>query len=190
VRPRPIARTNPHTSMARPGCIRRVPRRVARGIRGTICVSGPGACGTTVAKEPAQSLSTILREGLHLLAALTSVERHRLGVSASGGAAQPPRIVEKFARERPQIWEAYNRLGEASTEAGPLDAKTQRLVKIALSVGSGLEGTVHSHVRRGLGAGLTKEEIEHVALLAITTIGWPSAIAALSWIEEETQPGK
>jgi alkylhydroperoxidase/carboxymuconolactone decarboxylase family protein YurZ len=103
---------------------------------------------------------------------------------------QLPRIVEKFARERPRIWEAYNQLGEAAAEAGPLDARTQRLVKVALAVGGGLEGAVHSHVRRGLSAGLTKEEIEHVALLAITTVGWPSAIAALSWIEEETKAGK
>ena len=103
---------------------------------------------------------------------------------------QLPRIVEKFARERPQIWETYNQLGEAAAEAGPLDARTQRLVKLALAVGGGLEGAVHSHVRRGLSAGLTKEEIEHVALLAITTIGWPSAIAALSWIEEATKTGK
>jgi alkylhydroperoxidase/carboxymuconolactone decarboxylase family protein YurZ len=99
---------------------------------------------------------------------------------------QLPPIVEKFAREHPRVWEAYNQLGEAAAEAGPLDAKTQRLVKLALAVGGGLEGAVHSHVRRGLRAGLTTQELEHVALLGITTIGWPSALAALSWIEEET----
>ena len=97
-----------------------------------------------------------------------------------------PPFVEKIAQRCPEIWEAYNRLGEAAANAGPLDAKTERLVKLALAVGAGLQGAVHSHVRRGLTAGLTGEELEHVALLAITTVGWPSAMAALSWIQDET----
>ena len=80
--------------------------------------------------------------------------------------------------------EAYNRLGQAAAEAGPLDVKTEHLVKLALAVGAGREGAVHSHVRRGQAAGLTREELRRVALLAITTIGWPAAVAALSWIED------
>jgi alkylhydroperoxidase/carboxymuconolactone decarboxylase family protein YurZ len=94
-----------------------------------------------------------------------------------------PPIVEALAREHPAVWDAYNRLGEAVGDAGPLDAKTERLVKLAIAVGARLEGAVHSHVRRGLSAGLTREELRQVALLAITTIGWPSAIAAYSWVE-------
>jgi alkylhydroperoxidase/carboxymuconolactone decarboxylase family protein YurZ len=95
-----------------------------------------------------------------------------------------PPIVQAIAREHPNLWEAYNRLGEAAARAGPLDAKAERLVKLAVAVGAGLEGAVHSHVRRGVAAGLTREELRHVALLAIPTIGWPSAVAALSWIED------
>src|SRR5215831_13044478 len=96
-----------------------------------------------------------------------------------------PPIVEGLARDHPEIWEAYNRLGLAAAQGGPLDARTERLVKLALAVGAGLQGAVHSHVRRGLAAGLTQHELEQVALLAITTVGWPSAMAALSWIKEE-----
>jgi alkylhydroperoxidase/carboxymuconolactone decarboxylase family protein YurZ len=95
-----------------------------------------------------------------------------------------PPIVEDLARAYPALWEAYNRLGQAAAEAGPLDEKTERLVKLAIAVGAGREGAVHSHVRRGRGAGLTRDELRHVALLAITTIGWPAAIAALTWIED------
>ena len=40
--------------------------------------------------------------------------------------------------------------------------------------------------RRGRRAGLNKEELEHVALLGVTTVGWPRAIAGLSWIEAES----
>jgi alkylhydroperoxidase/carboxymuconolactone decarboxylase family protein YurZ len=45
-------------------------------------------------------------------------------------------------------------------------------------------------VGRGLAAGLTREEMEHVAVLAITTLGWPSALAAVSWIVEEIDKTK
>jgi alkylhydroperoxidase/carboxymuconolactone decarboxylase family protein YurZ len=45
-------------------------------------------------------------------------------------------------------------------------------------------GWACSHTRRGLAAGLSRAEIEQVALLAITTTGWPSAFAAYSWLGE------
>jgi alkylhydroperoxidase/carboxymuconolactone decarboxylase family protein YurZ len=95
-----------------------------------------------------------------------------------------PPIVEGLKRAHPQLWEAYNRLGQAAADAGPLDPRQERLVKLAIAVGAGREGAVHSHVRRALGAGLSRDEVRHVALLAVTTIGWSSAIAALSWIED------
>jgi alkylhydroperoxidase/carboxymuconolactone decarboxylase family protein YurZ len=95
-----------------------------------------------------------------------------------------PPIAQELARAHPAVWEAYSRLGQAAAEAGPLDERTKHLVKLALAVGAGREGAVHSHVRRGQAAGLTREELPHVALLAITTIGWPAAVAALSWIED------
>jgi alkylhydroperoxidase/carboxymuconolactone decarboxylase family protein YurZ len=63
------------------------------------------------------------------------------------------------------------------------------LVKLALAIGGGSEGAVHSHARRALAEGLTRDEIKHAALLAITTLGFPQAIAALSWIEDITDPG-
>jgi 4-carboxymuconolactone decarboxylase len=43
---------------------------------------------------------------------------------------------------------------------------------------------VRSHVRKLLGVGVSEEEIVHTIVLAITTIGFPAANAALSWAEE------
>jgi 4-carboxymuconolactone decarboxylase len=43
---------------------------------------------------------------------------------------------------------------------------------------------VRSNARKALEAGDTAAEIRHVALLAITTCGFPTAIAGLGWIEE------
>jgi alkylhydroperoxidase/carboxymuconolactone decarboxylase family protein YurZ len=46
----------------------------------------------------------------------------------------------------------------------------------------------HSHVRRGLAEGMDGDELEQVALLAVTTLGWPKAMRALSWIRDITRP--
>jgi alkylhydroperoxidase/carboxymuconolactone decarboxylase family protein YurZ len=99
-----------------------------------------------------------------------------------------PPLVQEVAARHPHVWDAFNRLGDSVAGAGPLDEKTQRLVKLAIAVGGGLQGAVHSHVRRALTEGITADEMRHVALLAITTIGWPSAIARLSWIEDIVSP--
>lgn len=98
---------------------------------------------------------------------------------------RPPSIVERFAQAHPKVWKAYNELGDAAGKAGPLDDRTARLVKLALAVGSGRQGAVGAHVRRGLAAGLTPEEMRHVAILGITTLGWPQAFAAHCWIEDK-----
>jgi alkylhydroperoxidase/carboxymuconolactone decarboxylase family protein YurZ len=68
-----------------------------------------------------------------------------------------------------------------------MDERTLRLVKLGIAIGNRSEGAVHSHVRRGLRAGIPAEELEQVALLAITTLGWPQAMAALAWITDITR---
>jgi alkylhydroperoxidase/carboxymuconolactone decarboxylase family protein YurZ len=103
---------------------------------------------------------------------------------------QLPPIVEQFAKRFPQTWQAYERLGQAAAQAGPVSGKSERLVKLGVAVGARLEGAVRSHVRRALAAGITREEVEHVALLAITTVGWPTALAAYSWMVDEMGTGK
>jgi 4-carboxymuconolactone decarboxylase len=96
-----------------------------------------------------------------------------------------PDSISAFEKKHPAVWEAFAKLGEACHETGPLDEKTRRLVKLAMAVGLRHEGAVHSATRNALQSGVTREEIEHVAILAITTIGWPSAYAARTWIEDE-----
>ena len=99
-----------------------------------------------------------------------------------------PTVPTSIAKEHPNLWSAYEALGQAARQSGPLDARTCRLVHLALAMGADSEGATHSHVRRGLADGLTGDELEHVALLAVTTLGWPQAIRALSWIQDLTRP--
>lgn len=95
-----------------------------------------------------------------------------------------PKRFLSFQKNYPPVAKAYEELGTAVHSFGPLDEKTRALVKVALSTGARLEGGVHSHVRKALAAGVTNEELHHVALLAIQTIGFPSAMAAMSWIDD------
>ncbi|HLB00736.1 MAG TPA: carboxymuconolactone decarboxylase family protein [Bacteroidota bacterium] len=98
--------------------------------------------------------------------------------------AKPPKRFQRFQKEYKKVADAYERLGTAVHEAGPLDEKTRALVKLAISTGARLEGAVHAHVRKALDVGLTPEELKQVALLALPTIGLPSMMAALSWIDD------
>ena len=98
--------------------------------------------------------------------------------------ARLPRRYAGFQRSNPEIWRAYDALGAAAHKAGPLPAKTRELVKLALSIGAKLEGAVHSHTRRALEVGATTKEVLHVVLLATTTLGFPSTMSALTWVED------
>lgn len=97
-----------------------------------------------------------------------------------------PGAAGDVAKAYPEIWQAYAALGEACAECGPLDAKTRRLVKLALAIGAASEGATHSHARRAKADGLTAGEMKQVAMLAIPTLGFPRAVAALTWIEDVT----
>lgn len=99
-----------------------------------------------------------------------------------------PPVVRSIAREYPEVWEAYGRLGDATEQAGPLDARTVRLVKLALAIGAGREGQTHSHARRGQKLGLSAAELRQVALLAIPSLGWSAGVAALCWINDVIGP--
>ncbi|MDE0299373.1 MAG: carboxymuconolactone decarboxylase family protein [Candidatus Poribacteria bacterium] len=95
-----------------------------------------------------------------------------------------PDFLEGVIKQYPDVWKAYQDFGEACSDAGPLDQKTVRLVKLALAVGAKSEGAVHSHTRRALKQGISPEELQQVALLAATSIGWSPSMAALSWIRD------
>ncbi len=95
-----------------------------------------------------------------------------------------PRTVEKFGKSYSRIWRAFQQLGQECHRAGPLNERTRRLVKIGIAAASQSEGAVHSAVRTARAVGVSPDEIRHAILLAITTIGFPRAVAALSWAED------
>ena len=96
-----------------------------------------------------------------------------------------PPFLQKVISRYPEVWKRYGDLKEEVSSIDALDPRTQALVKLAIAIGAGREGAVHSHTRKCLREGVSSEELFHTALLAITTIGWSGAIRALSWINDE-----
>ncbi|MBK1669985.1 carboxymuconolactone decarboxylase [Rhodovibrio sodomensis] len=95
-----------------------------------------------------------------------------------------PNAAQQIAKHSPEVWQAYEQLGKAVADAGPLDPRTIHLVKIAAAIAQRSEGATHSHVRRALDAGVSAAEIRHVSLLLAPTAGFPQAVAGRTWIED------
>jgi len=75
-----------------------------------------------------------------------------------------PRVYQDLRAEHPGIAAAYDKLGDAGRQAGPLDEREQRLVN-----------------RRGLDDGLTRAELLHAIVIAVPTAGFPATAAAYRW---------
>jgi 4-carboxymuconolactone decarboxylase len=95
-----------------------------------------------------------------------------------------PDIYQSFRADFPSVARAQDAFAQAVAGAGPLDERTRRLVKLGIAVGAVSEGAVRSAARKALESGASESELEQVALMAISTRGFPCAIAALGWLRE------
>ena len=95
-----------------------------------------------------------------------------------------PKSYGAMKKKHPKLIAAYEALGEACKKAGPLDAKTSALVKLAMAIGVAHEGATHSAVRKALQSGCTADELLHVATLGTTTLGFPAMMRARSWVQD------
>ena len=101
-----------------------------------------------------------------------------------------PEIYEEFKQQFPEPAKDYDRLALACHQWGPLDAKTRRLIKLGITIGLSSNGGVRSHARRALAEGISPEELRHTVLMALTTAGFPTMIAAMKWVEEVIEKSK
>lgn len=99
---------------------------------------------------------------------------------------KPPRTFDEFSAAFPKLREAWDLLGDAAKE-GPLDEKTQRLIKLGIAIGAMREGAVHSSVRKARTAGASDAEMNQVVALASSVIGMPSAVAVWTWVRDEAK---
>ena len=99
-------------------------------------------------------------------------------------ARKLPGLFKDFVRDYPACAAAYEALAKASREASGLTPREASLVKLAFALGASLEGAAHAHARRALAGGATPEELRGVALLGITTLGFPTTMRSLAWVED------
>lgn len=91
---------------------------------------------------------------------------------------------EMIRKYHPDYLIAVERLGETTKAAGPMDAKQAQLIQLAASIAVRSEGATHSHTKRALEAGATKDEIRHCVLLLTNTIGFPNVMAGMTWVND------
>jgi alkylhydroperoxidase/carboxymuconolactone decarboxylase family protein YurZ len=99
-----------------------------------------------------------------------------------------PQHYQRIKQKQPQWLEAVEALGQAAKAAGPLDEKQAELIQLAAGAVLRSQGAVHSHARRALEAGASPDEVRHALLLLSNTIGFPTVMAALAWVEDVLQP--
>ncbi len=85
---------------------------------------------------------------------------------------------------------ALEQLGESIRQEGPIPEKTANLIQLAAAAAIRSEGSVHSHTRRALQAGVTPEEIYHALIMLTSTIGFPTVAASLSWVYDVIEKEK
>ena len=89
-----------------------------------------------------------------------------------------------FQKKFPELISIYQEAGKLAKKTGPIDEKTSHLIQLAACAVLRSEGGVHSHARRAIKAGASKAEIYHSIALLINTIGFPTAAAAFSWVND------
>jgi len=100
---------------------------------------------------------------------------------------EPPKPFLAFSARYPALASAWEQLHDAG-EAGPLDARTRRLIKLAVAIGALREGAVRASVRKGASVGVTDAEVDQVVALAAATLGMPATVAVFTWVEAARRP--
>lgn len=98
--------------------------------------------------------------------------------------AEYPKNYVMIQKRFSELMKAHEDAGKRAKEAGPIDAKTANLIQLAACVALRSEGGVHSHARRALQAGASRDELYHSIALLINTVGFPTIAAAFSWVND------
>lgn len=98
---------------------------------------------------------------------------------------KPPKFYEQFVKKYPQVADKYEELGDAVHDQGPLSNRDRALIKLAISGSHLYSSAFKAHIRKAIASGVSREEIEHLVLLFLPTVGFPSMMAAMGIVEEQ-----
>lgn len=97
---------------------------------------------------------------------------------------QPADHYLKLKERHGELIIAVEALATAARNSGPLDEKTIHLIQLGAAAAIMSHGSTHSHAIRAMEAGATPEEVRHAVLILTSTVGFPIAAAALSWVDD------
>lgn len=103
---------------------------------------------------------------------------------------KPPKFYKQFIKKYPVIGSKYEELGEAVHNQGPLNERERALIKLAISGSHLYQSAFKAHVRKAVAAGVTRDEIEHLVLLMLPTVGFPTMMAVMGIMEEQFEKNK
>ncbi|MBI5740406.1 MAG: carboxymuconolactone decarboxylase family protein [Nitrospirae bacterium] len=95
-----------------------------------------------------------------------------------------PKMYTDIRKRYNKLSKAVENLGKTARSIGPVNEKTSHLIQLAAAAAIRSEGSVHSHVRRAIEAGATRDEVYHTLILLTSTIGFPAVSAAMSWTDD------
>lgn len=72
-----------------------------------------------------------------------------------------------FAKNNPQMMEAFKHINEAHGTPGALDAKTRELIALAVAVTTRCDGCIAAHTAAARKAGVTEQELSEALGTAI-----------------------
>jgi AhpD family alkylhydroperoxidase len=102
--------------------------------------------------------------------------------------ADVPRHYASLTERFPEVLEAVESLRSKALAAGGFDARTGHLLQLVAAAATRSEGAVHSHARQALAAGATPEQLYQALLLLVSTVGFPTVAAAISWVDDIVHP--
>lgn len=98
---------------------------------------------------------------------------------------KPPKFYETFVQKYPSVATKYEELGDAVHDLGPLNERDRALIKLAISGSHLYSSAFKAHIRKASASGISREEIEHLVLLFLPTVGFPAMMAAMGIVEEQ-----
>ena len=96
---------------------------------------------------------------------------------------KPPKTYDDFVAAFPDLADAWRQMHDAGEKAS-FDAKTTRLLKLAIAIGAQREGAVRASARKAAALGISEDEINEVVGLAASSVGFPATVAAFSWAKD------
>lgn len=94
-----------------------------------------------------------------------------------------------FGEQYPDLFESLQSLRTAVDNHGPLPEKVRRLITLAFAISKGLHSSIAAETAKALKAGVSDEEIQQVALMTMTELGFSHTMNALGVINPGTGRG-